>query len=127
MDSGVATRLHQRSAPTNGAETVAQWPTLLGRMLEDLSRVMRLELQLLGARIAPSLVAMVDRALAGLVLLFAGVISGSCLLAALILLLHERMQWWQCFTIGGVVAIACGIAIYASVTSSLEPSELKND
>ncbi|MGH6878259.1 MAG: hypothetical protein ACREHV_12930, partial [Rhizomicrobium sp.] len=64
-------------------------------MLEDLSHVIQLELQLLEARITPSLMAMTDRALAGLVVLCAGVIGGVCLLAALILLLHEgmQMQW----------------------------------
>jgi hypothetical protein len=111
---------HQPSAPANGAETGAEWPTLLGRMLEDLSHVIQLELQLLEARIAPALTAMVDRALAGLVILCAGVIGGSCLLAALVLLLHERMQiqWWECMAIGGIVAIACGLLAYMSVKSS---------
>jgi hypothetical protein len=89
-------------------------------MLEDLAHVIQLELQLLEARIAPSLMAMADRALAGLVILCAGVIGGSCLLAALILLLHEgmRMQWWGCLAIGGIVAIACGLVAYMSVKNT---------
>jgi len=84
-------------------------------MLEDLSRIIRLELQLLEARIAPSLTGMADRAIAALVILFAGVIGGSCLLAALILLLHEWMKWWQSFAIGGVVALACGFAAHSII------------
>jgi hypothetical protein len=87
-------------------------------MLEDLSRVIQLELQLLEARIAPSLMAMADRAIAGLVILCAGVIGGSCLLAALILLLHQWMQWWECLAIAGIAAIGCGLVAYMSVKNT---------
>lgn len=97
------------------ASTETEWSTLLSRMLEDLSRIIRLELQLLEARIAPSLTGLADRAIAALVILFAGVIGGSCFLAALILLLHEWMKWWQAFAIGGVVAIACGVVAYSVI------------
>lgn len=127
MDPGSATRQHQRRAVSNGSEMAAEWPTLLGRMLEDLSRVIQLELQFLEASIALSLMAMADRAIAGLVILFAGALGGSCLLAALILLLHQWMQWWQCFAIGGSVAVACGLVAFASVESSPALSETKND
>jgi Putative Actinobacterial Holin-X, holin superfamily III len=116
MDPGTAARPHQRSPETiAGLKTETEWSTLLGRMLEDLSRIIRLELQLLEARIAPSLTGLADRAIAALVILFAGVIGGSCLLAALILLLHEWMKWWQAFAIGGVVAIACGFIAYSVI------------
>jgi hypothetical protein len=113
MDPGAAPRQHQRN-PENRAEvgTQTEWSTLLGRMLEDLSRIIRLELQLLEARIAPSLTATADRLIAALVIVLAGAIGGSCLLAALILLLHEWMKWWQSFAIGGVVAIAFGFVAY---------------
>lgn len=116
MDPGPTTRQRQHSAETlENSGTTAEWSTLLGRVLEDLSRIIRLELQLLEARIAPSLTGMADRAIAALVILFAGVIGGSCLLAALILLLHEWMKWWQSFAIGGVVALACGFAAYSII------------
>ncbi|MGH7914854.1 MAG: phage holin family protein, partial [Candidatus Binataceae bacterium] len=87
----------------------------------DLSRVIQLELQLIEARIAPSLMATADRAIAGLVILSAAIIGGSCLLAALILLLHEWIRWWQCFAVGGLVAIACGIVAYLIVRASTKP------
>lgn len=118
MDSGIVTRPDQHNAPANASGTGAEWLTLLGRMLEDLSRVIQLELQLLEAKIAPSLMAMADRAIAALVLLCAGIVGGSCLLAALILLLHEWLPLWQCLAIGGVIAIACGLVVYIVVKSS---------
>ena len=57
MDSAITIR-RQRSAVANGSSGVnVEWPTLLGRMLEDVSRVIQLELQLLEAKLAPSLMA----------------------------------------------------------------------
>jgi ABC-type proline/glycine betaine transport system permease subunit len=116
-----ATPREPHSAAAHGPETVEQWPTLFSRMFEDFSRVVQLELQLLEARMARSLTALADRAIAALIILYAGVVAGCCLLTALILLLHEWMQWWQCFAIGGLVAIACGVAVYLGVTTSLAP------
>ena len=116
MDPGTATRPQQRNPETvAGPKTETEWSTLLGRMLDDLSRIIRLELQLLEARIVPSLTGMVDRAIAALAILFAGVIGGSCFLGALILLLHDWMKWWQAFAIGGVVAIVCGLIAYSII------------
>lgn len=118
MDSEITTRQYQRDPAANEEEVAPHWPTLLGRMLEDVSRVIELELKLLEARIAPALITMAERAIAGLVILSAGIIAGACLLTALIMLLHEWMPWWQCFGIGGLVAIVCGLIAYASVRSS---------
>ena len=76
MGSAITTQRHERSAVVNGSPAVnTEWPTLLGRMLEDVSRVIQLELQLLEAKLTPSMMAMADRAIAGLIMLFAGVIG----------------------------------------------------
>ena len=130
MGSAITTqrheRSHERSAVVNGSPAVnAEWPNLLGRMLEDVSRVIQLELQLLEAKLTPSMMAMADRAIAGLIMLFAGVMGGSCLLAALILLLHRWMEWWQCFAIAGVVTIVCALGVYASIIRSSALTESK--
>ncbi len=113
MDPVAGTRPHQRNLETLASEkTEPEWSTLLGRMLEDLSRIIRLELQLLEARIAPSLTGIADRAIAALVMLFAGVMAGACFLGALILLLHQWMKWWESFAVGGGVALICGFIAY---------------
>src|SRR5580692_415072 len=126
MDPAVAPRPHQRNAQSvEDSGTATEWSTWLGRMLEDLSRIIRLELQLLEARIAPSLTGMADRAIAALVILFAGVIGGSCLLAAFILLLDEWLKWWQSFAIGGVVALACGFLAYSVIKRPSAVTETK--
>jgi hypothetical protein len=82
-------------------------------MLEDLSRIIRLELQLLEARVVPSITGIADRAIAALVMLFAGVMAGACFLGALILLLHRWMKWWESFAVGGGVALICGFVAYS--------------
>jgi hypothetical protein len=105
MDRVVATPPHSSTA--SGAQADVHWPTLLGRVLEDLSRVIQLEVRLLEAKIAPAVSATADRLLAGLVVLCAGAMAGACFLAAFVLLLHKWMPLWQCFAIGGVVAAAC--------------------
>lgn len=116
-----ATPRQPHNAAAHDPETAEQWPTLFGRMFEDFSRVVQLELQLLEARVARSLTALADRVIAALMILYAGVVAGCCLLTALILLLHEWMRWWQCFAIGGLIAFACGVAVYLGVTTSLAP------
>jgi hypothetical protein len=116
MDPLAGTRPHQRNLETPGSEKrEPEWSTLLGRMLEDLSRIIRLELQLLEARIAPSLTGIADRAIAALVMLFAGVMAGACFLGALILLLHQWMKWWESFAVGGGVALICGFIAYSII------------
>jgi hypothetical protein len=124
MDPGAATRsqqLNPESATSGGTEP--EWSTLLSRMLEDLSRIIRLELQLLEARLAPSLTGIVDRAIAALVILFASAMGGSCFLAALILLLHQWMRWWESFALGGVIALACGFIAYSLIKRPPAPLE----
>ena len=120
MDPVIETRQPLHSAAGNGSD---QWSTLLSRMLEDLSRIIRLELELLEARVAPSVVAFGDRLIAGLVLVCASAVAGCCLLAALILLLHQWMPWWQSFGIGGLVTITCGLIVYVSLKSSEAPAK----
>ena len=91
-------------------------------MVEDVSRIFQLELRLLENRITPSLTAMVDHVLAGIAVLFAGAIGVVCLLAALIMLLHQWLPWWQSLAIGGGVAVAAGAIVYAGLKSSRAPA-----
>jgi hypothetical protein len=119
----ITTKRPSSAGLARSSRVEAEWATLLGSMLEDASRVVELELKLLEAKLGRSMMAMTDRAIAGLVLLSAGMIGGSCLLAALILLLHEQMAWWQSFTIAGVITLVCGLTVYAFIKGSAVPVE----
>lgn len=95
-------------------------PTLLTRMLEDLVRVLQLELRLLEAEVARALAATVDRTIAALILLYVGALTGSCLAVALAFLLHTWLPWWLCFALSGAAALICGAIAYAAIVYSSE-------
>jgi putative superfamily III holin-X len=120
----ITSRRPSSAGVLNGSSRVeAEWRALLGSMLEDVSHIVELELKLLEARLGRSMMAMTDRAIAGLILLYAAMICSSCLLAALILLLHEGIAWWQCFAIAGVVTMVGGLSVYAIMRGSPPPTE----
>ena len=98
--------------------TTRDEPTLLSRMLEDVVRVLQLELRLLEAEIARTLSLTVDRTIAALVLLYASAITGSCLVVALAFLLHTWLAWWLCFALSGTAALICGLVAYAIMTKT---------
>jgi len=85
------------------------WPKLMARMMEDITRS---ELQRFEANLGASLRAAVDRVIASLFLIVSAVIGGSCLLAALILLLSQWLPWWLSFAVAGLAIIALGEIIY---------------
>ena len=107
----------------DGIGASSNWSTLVGRMFDDLSRIFQLELQLLESRLIPSLTAMVDRAILGMIVLFAGVVGGCCLLTALIVLLHRWLPWWQGFAIAGGLASAAAAIAYTGLNHSTSSAE----
>lgn len=122
------TNRHELRTPANGSSPgEVEWPRLLGRMLEDLAHIFQLELRLVEAKVPPLMMAVADRAVAALLILYFGVIGGSCLLAALILLLHRWLVWWQCFAVGGVVTLVCALVAHISMSSSSAPTESKRE
>jgi hypothetical protein len=113
MDSGRETQLSKRRAPASGSFGASlEWPTLLDRALEDFERVARLDIQLLEAKLARLLIETIDRSIVHLLGLFIGMLGGSCLLAALLCLLHDWMPWWECFAILGGTISCCALAMY---------------
>jgi len=121
------TRHRERSYEEDDkSDAASDWSTLLGRMVEDLSRIFQLELRLLESKLTPSLSAMVDRAVAAMVVLFAGAIGGCCLLTALIMLLHQWLPWWQSLAISGGLPLAAAVIAYAILNRSGSPAEPAN-
>src|SRR5437868_5967767 len=84
----------------------ADWPTLMARMVYDLSRIIQMELRLFEANSAQLLRGIVDQALGGLVLVGAVMTGGLCLLVALIMLLHTWFLWWESFAITGALLLS---------------------
>jgi hypothetical protein len=109
----------QESTSLGSSDGTVQWATLIGRMLEDASRILQLELRLFEARIASGLTAAVDRAVSALAMVFAGATGSICLLIALIMWLHKSLEWWQSFALGGVAALIVALALQVSFRSVL--------
>jgi hypothetical protein len=111
---------------TNGLSGAApEWPTLLGRTLEDVGRVIQLDIQLLEAKFSHALNATVDRAIAHVLVLYISVLGGSCLLASLIFLIHEWLPWWICFVTVGTVVVTFSLVMHLRMKGSLNLAESK--
>jgi Putative Actinobacterial Holin-X, holin superfamily III len=109
----------QKPLTTNGAqETHADWAPLIARAVDDVSRIVRSESHLLQISLSAALKAQIDYALAAVAMVVAFICAGICVLAALILVLHQSFQWWhgfpwwQAFAIGSFLMFVVGIAIH---------------
>jgi hypothetical protein len=91
------------------------WPALLSRMVDDISRIVGSELRLFEANLVGHLNATVERAIAGMLLIACSVVGGVCLLIALILLLHEWLPWWESVGLVGLLVMGIGLGAYAAM------------
>jgi Putative Actinobacterial Holin-X, holin superfamily III len=109
----------QKPLTSNGEqETHADWATLIGQAVDDVSRIVHSESHLLQINLSAALKAQIDYALAAFAMVIALICAGICVLAALILVLHQSFQWWhgfpwwQAFAVGGFLMFVVGIAIH---------------
>jgi len=91
------------------------WTSLFARAVDDLTRIVHSEFRLLVAGMKTVLDEEIDRVLAFVatgVVMMAGAL---CLLAAIIMFLHEfvLLPWWQSFGITALAMFAIAIAIRA--------------
>lgn len=91
------------------------WATLIGRAVDDMTRIVHSEFRLLTASMKTVLDQEIDRVLtfvASFMLMAGGAL---CVLAAVILFLHEfaGLPWWQSFGITGLGLFAIAIAVGA--------------
>jgi hypothetical protein len=91
---------------------VQSWPGLLAKLFVDFTKVVEAEARLVRASIEPTLSAVLDRWLLQIVTAAIALAGCLLLLAAVILLLHEWLPWWEAFGVVGAVtvvaAIVCG-------------------
>jgi hypothetical protein len=110
------TQLNPRDGRTDVRE--ADWSTLFGRALDDITHIVQSEARLLTAGMRTVLEAQLDRIFAFLAI--GGLIAAGavCLLGAAILLLHEyaMLPLWQSFGIVGLSLFAIAILVGAFVS-----------
>jgi len=94
------------------------WSTLIGRAVDDMTRILQSEGRLVVAGMRTVLNEEIDRmvALVATGLLMVG--GATCVLAAVILFLHEfaMLPWWQSFGITGLGLFVIAIALGAFAT-----------
>jgi hypothetical protein len=108
---------HIRNGEHAPANAGPDWPTLIGRLADGLTRVVRAEIMLLERRVSQSVAGAAGSAIAGLagilVLALSGILGVVCLLAGYILLLHRWLPAWQACGIGGLTIIVLGLIVFA--------------
>lgn len=91
------------------AEGSPNWPKLLSKTVDDLSRIGRTEIELLETRLKHVIEAQTDN-VAGVIVLLVALGYGSLfLLGGLVLLIHLWLAWWLSFLIIGIAMASTGI------------------
>jgi len=97
------------------------WPALIGRLADSVTRIASAEILLLENRLRLELASAIHSAVARMaalaVLMAAGLLGLMCLLCGYIFLLHQRLPWWQAFAIGGVTIIIIGLIVFAALNT----------
>ena len=109
----------KQSHIANGVpETVQDWPTLVGRAVDDVTRILQSEAHMLETSMGAALEVRLASAIATLTVVAVLVCGGVCMLCAAILLLHQWLPLWQAFGLAGVTILLVGIATYSIKRSS---------
>ena len=91
--------------PVRDEQRASDWSTLLGKLVDDFTRILRGEARLLGATIALKIDSLVVRSVRLMVLAALALAGLACLLAAAILLLHQWLVWWASFGVMGAALL----------------------
>jgi hypothetical protein len=93
------------------AEVTPNWPQLLSKTIDDLSRIAGTEMELLVAKLGLLLEAQTDKITgAGVLLLIVALSYGSLfLLGGIVLLVHLWLAWWLSFLITGAAIVMAGV------------------
>jgi hypothetical protein len=98
------------------------WPTLIERVVDDVSRILRSEAHMFQTNMGAALELQISKALAHLTIIALMISGALCILCASILLLHQWLPWWQAFGIAGLATFLVGIAGNATARP---PTEVK--
>lgn len=94
--------------------TPGEWSTLVGRAIDDVSHIIQSEIGLLETTVRAVVEEQTDYALANLAAVAIMICAAICMLGALIVFIHQWLQWWAGLAIAGLAASAVGVAIHAA-------------
>jgi Putative Actinobacterial Holin-X, holin superfamily III len=105
------------------AEGSPNWPELLSKTIDDLSRIARTEMELLVAKLGLLLEAQTDK-IAGTLILVVALSYGSVfLLVGIILLIHLWLAWWLSFLITGAAIVMAGVFLQMTMKAAARKKE----
>ena len=94
---------------TNGvSKDDPDWPSLAGQVVDDMSRILHSEADLLQARMGETVNAGISKSAQIFFLLALSIWGAGCILLATVLLLHEWLPLWQALAAVGLCSIAIG-------------------
>ena len=109
--------------PIDGTPTAySDWPTLIERAVDDVSRILRSEAHMFQTSMEAALELQIAKTVAHLTIIAVMISSAICILCASILLLHQWLPWWQAFGIAGLATLVVGIVSNAAMSP---PAEVK--
>ncbi|MBF6569132.1 MAG: phage holin family protein [Candidatus Binataceae bacterium] len=115
--------------PSNGThDSHPDWATLVTRSMDDVSRILHSEVDLLQINLVAALRIQIDYALATFAMMVVLIGASVCAVAALVLLLHQSFlgwrgfPWWQALAIGAAAMFVIGIAIRQMAARSTSQS-----
>jgi CBS domain containing-hemolysin-like protein len=91
----------------------SDWTTLAAKLLDDLSRMVHAEISLAELNLREIVQSHLDQMLATLIVGGLMMSAAVCLLAAMILLLHRWMEWWQSFAVAAVICTFVALIIHS--------------
>src|SRR5277367_535751 len=104
----------KQSHPANRAPaTMQDWPTLVGRAVDDVTRILQSEAHMLQTNMGAALETRLASAIATLTIVAVMISGAVCIVCAAILLLHQWLPLWQSFGIIGGGVLLAGLAGYA--------------
>jgi Putative Actinobacterial Holin-X, holin superfamily III len=94
------------------------WPVLLSKTVDDLSKVAKTEIELLEATLKRLIEAQADK-VAGILVLVVALAYGSVfLLGGVVLLIHLWLAWWLSLLITGIVICSAGVIFQMSMMAA---------
>ncbi len=97
----------------NGAPEILQdWPTLVSRAVDDVTRILQSEAHMLETKIGAALETRLASTIATITLIAIVICGGVCMVCAAILLLHRWLPLWQAFGLAGAGIMLAGVASY---------------
>jgi hypothetical protein len=107
-------------APLRDPGPPPDWSSLLLKLFDDLIRIVRGEVRLAAASVAPGIDRILVQTLSRLMLAMIGLCGGVCLMAAAILILHMYLEWWAALGVMGLGLLL--IALVGSLITNKSPS-----